>query len=195
MLILWGLGTFIVGSVPWGYVVAHLRYQTDIRQHGSQNIGATNVARTLGIKAGIFVLILDALKGIAAVGITGAVFPGHPWMTAIAGFVAIVGHVFSPFLRFRGGKGIATGLGAVVMLSPLAALVAVLAFALTVGITRIVSLASLAGIVGVMVCMALVSPHVYVWGFAVPAVLLTIWAHRKNWGRLIKGEEPRFGKS
>ena len=62
MLILWGLGTFIVGSVPWGYVVAHLRYQTDIRQHGSQNIGATNVARTLGIKAGIFVLILDAIK-------------------------------------------------------------------------------------------------------------------------------------
>ncbi|MCL4351680.1 MAG: glycerol-3-phosphate acyltransferase, partial [Firmicutes bacterium] len=148
MLILWGLGTFIVGSVPWGYIVAHLRYQTDIRQHGSQNIGATNVARTLGIKAGIFVLILDALKGIAAVAITGAVFPGHPWMMAVAGLLAIVGHVFSPFLRFRGGKGIATGLGAVVMLSPVAALVAVLAFALTVGITRIVSLASLAGIVG-----------------------------------------------
>ncbi|PSR32929.1 MAG: acyl-phosphate glycerol 3-phosphate acyltransferase [Sulfobacillus benefaciens] len=195
MLILWGLGAFIVGSVPWGFIVSHLRYQTDIRQHGSQNIGATNVARTLGIKAGIIVLILDALKGIAAVAITGLVFPGHPWMMAVAGFLAILGHVFSPFLRFRGGKGIAAGLGAVVMLSPLAALVAVLAFALTVGITRIVSLASLAGIVGVMVCMALVSPEAYVWGFAVPAVLLTIWAHRKNWSRLIKGEEPRFGKS
>ncbi len=195
MLLLWLFGVFMMGAVPWGYIVAHLRFHTDIREHGSQNIGATNVARTLGIKAGLAVLALDALKGVAAVGLAQVFYPHQMWIIGISGFLAILGHVFSPFLRFRGGKGIATGLGGVAMLSPGAAIVAVLAFALIAGTTRIVSVGSLGGIIGVMVWMMFFASFAYVWGFAVPAVLLTIWAHRKNWGRLIKGEEPRFSKS
>ncbi len=195
MAILWLLGAFIVGAIPWGYLVAHLHFKTDIREHGSQNIGATNVARTLGMKAGVAVLLLDAFKGALVVGLTQIYFGHVLWLVGFSGFVAIGGHVFSPFLRFRGGKGIATGLGAIAIMSPQAAVIAVLAFGLFAVATRIISLASLAGIAGVVVWMALAAPKAEFWSFAAPAMLLTIWAHRKNWDRLVKGQEPKFGKS
>lgn len=194
MAIVWVLGAFLIGAIPWGYLVAHVRFKTDIREHGSQNIGATNVARTLGMKAGVAVLLLDALKGALVVGVTQAYFGDVLWLVGLSGFMAIAGHVFSPFLRFKGGKGIATGLGAIAVMSPQAALIAILAFTLFVVATRIVSLASLAGIAGVVVWMALLAPKAEFWSFAAPAMLLTIWAHRKNWNRLVKGQEPRFGK-
>lgn len=195
MAILWVLGAFLIGAIPWGYLVAHLHFKTDIREHGSQNIGATNVARTLGMKAGLLVLLLDALKGAFVVGMTQIYFGHILWLVGLSGFIAIGGHVFSPFLRFRGGKGIATGLGAIAIMSPQAALIAVLAFGLIAVATRIISLASLAGIAGVVVWMALAAPKAEFWSFAAPAMLLTIWAHRKNWNRLVKGQEPKFGKS
>ncbi len=195
MAIVWLLGAFLIGAIPWGYLVAHLHFKTDIRKHGSQNIGATNVARTLGMKAGLLVLLLDALKGAVVVGMTQIYFSHVLWLVGLSGFFAIGGHVFTPFLRFRGGKGIATGLGAIAIMSPQAAIIAVLAFGVFVVATRIISLASLAGIAGVVVWMALAAPKAEFWSFAAPAMLLTIWAHRKNWNRLVKGQEPKFGKS
>jgi glycerol-3-phosphate acyltransferase PlsY len=89
---------FFLGAVPFGYLLARFRFKTDIRTHGSQNIGATNVARTFGISTGLVVLALDAMKGMAAVQLVYWLMPGYPQWSAAAGFVAVVGHVFSPFV-------------------------------------------------------------------------------------------------
>ncbi|AUW94006.1 MAG: glycerol-3-phosphate 1-O-acyltransferase PlsY [Sulfobacillus thermotolerans] len=185
---------FFLGAIPFGYLLARLRFQTDIRQHGSQNIGATNVARTFGLSIGLIVLGLDALKGILAVQLAYWVTPAHPAWAALAGFFAVLGHVFSPFMRFKGGKGIACGLGVVISLFWPAALGAALVFAGVVLIFRIVSVASLMGMIAALVTLWAAGRFVDLWYFAVPTVILALWAHRKNWERLIQGKEPRFGR-
>lgn len=185
---------FFIGAVPFGYLMARMRFHTDIRNHGSQNIGATNVARTFGIATGLLVLLLDAMKGVAAVQIAYWVMPSHPAWAALAGFAAVLGHVFSPFMGFKGGKGIAAGLGVVASLFWPAALSAVLIFALVVLVFRIVSVASLTGMVTALAALWVAGRYFDIWFFAVPTVLLALWAHRKNWQRLFQGKEPRFGR-
>lgn len=190
---LWVLA-FGLGSIPFGYLLGRLRFGADIRQHGSQNIGATNVARTFGVRAGLAVLALDALKGLAAVWVARAAMPHPLWVAGLAGTCAILGHVFSPFMRFRGGKGVATGLGVAIGLSPLAAVGAAAAFFAVVGVFRIISLGSLVGMLTLLAILAGTGPVGLVYSYGVPSVLVSIWAHRHNWSRLVRGQEPRFGK-
>ena len=192
---------YLLGSIPFGYLLVRFVRQEDVRATGSGNIGATNVARAGGATLGIFTLVLDAMKGFIAVFITMQFAPNTangPSTFAIAAAVAaVVGHVFPVWLRFRGGKGIATALGVFIALAPLVALGSVGVFALVVATTRLVSLGSILAAVSIPFLAILLVPH------RSPALLvglsfislLSIVKHHANIVRLLRGTESRFGSS
>jgi len=191
VLILGALLGFLLGSVPFGYVLVKLRTGDDVRGFGSGNTGATNVGRVLGRKAGLAVLLADALKGVAAVLLAALIGPPA---SAAAAFGAVAGHCYSPWLRGRGGKGVATMFGAFAVLAPVCAAIAAVALAAVAALTRAMSAGSLVAAVALVVSS---------WWFAMPAEatlaallssLLVIWRHRGNIQRLRRGDENRFGK-
>jgi glycerol-3-phosphate acyltransferase PlsY len=182
---------YLIGSIPTGILVGRLA-GIDVRTTGSGNIGATNVARTAGRKAGIVTLIGDVAKGAVAVALTGA-FASSPLVAPASGLAAFLGHVYSVFLRFSGGKGVATGLGVCLALAPGAMLAPIAVFAITFGITRIVSVASLAGTwLAPMAMLTLGLGAANVLVATVIALVVTI-RHQDNIRRLRAGIEPRFG--
>jgi len=184
------LAAFLVGSIPTGVLVARSR-GVDLRKVGSGNIGATNVGRALGKKWATFVLIVDAGKGALPVLVIGR-YLSDPWLPALAGLAAVLGQVFSIFLRGRGGKGVATSLGAGLALAPLPALACLGTFLVFFAAFRIVSIGSLAAVT----CFPL-----FLWlfhlgtaprlTFALAVAVLVIVRHRANMGRLARGEEHR----
>ncbi len=199
---------YLVGSVPFGYLVGRLVGRIDIRQYGSGNIGATNVGRVLGHKWGIVVLVLDLLKGLVPVAplpyfpyqllLAGSANQVH-WQVA-AGIATILGHMFPCWLGFRGGKGVATALGVVACLGGWATVVAAAVFGLAFGLWRIVSLASILAASSFAVCrIVLLWPALFTaqnWSltaFSLLAPALIIVRHRSNIARLWRGEEPRYG--
>src|SRR5271157_3486360 len=137
--------SYLLGSIPFGYILVRAFRGQDVRQTGSGNIGATNVSRT-SPGLGVLTLVLDAFKGFAVVAITRLLFPGNNTLLGAAAFFAIVGHMFPPWLRFKGGKGVATGLGAFVTLTPKAILVMVAIFVVIFLALRYVSLASIVAV-------------------------------------------------
>lgn len=190
------LGAFLLGSVPTGYLVARAK-GVDIRKHGSGNIGATNVFRTLGKPLGIFVFAIDALKGFAAVWLSVRYGGGSDWAGIIAAVAAIAGHNYTPWLGFKGGKGIATSAGVLLALMPWAVLAIAIVWGVVFRVSRYVSLAS--------ICAAAALPAAVgaLWsagcggsgpllGFSLAISALAIWRHRTNIGRLREGTEPRF---
>ena len=187
------LAAYLLGSIPTGVLLARSA-GIDPRRAGSGNIGATNVARTAGGRLGLFTLVGDALKGALAVAVAHA-SSDAAWAPAAAGLAAILGHLWSVFLRFQGGKGVATTLGVFLFLSPLAILVSVLAFAIAARTFRYVSLASMvAAVTLALACLLTVSsPSVRV--AAVVTSILILIRHRDNIGRLRAGTEPRLGAS
>jgi acyl phosphate:glycerol-3-phosphate acyltransferase len=183
------LGSYLLGSIPTGLLVARAR-GVDIRAVGSGNIGATNVSRSLGKKLGALVLLADAIKGFAPVFAVSRWLP--PAIVAAAGFAAIAGHVFPVWLRFRGGKGVATGLGVFAAVAPIAAAAAVVVYFGTVLVTRISSVGSLAAATALLAAMGLLHhplPHL-VLGIVVWALI--VWRHRDNIRRLIRREEGKL---
>jgi len=192
---------YLLGSIPFGYLLVRFFRKQDIRSAGSGNIGATNVAREGGKGLGIATLALDALKAAAAVLIAKHFFPstnGLPSTIAvIAGVVAVMGHMFPIWLGFRGGKGVASALGVFLALSPFVALTSFLVFALIVALTKLVSLGSIISAITVPI-FSLILPSTrsatMATGFAIIA-LLVILKHHANIGRLLKGTEPKFSKS
>lgn len=198
------LAAYLIGSLPFGFITAKLVSGEDIRVLGSGNIGATNVSRVLGAKWGILVLFLDALKGLLPVwGLPLAVMEPDDssflHLRVACGIATIVGHMFPCYLGFKGGKGVATALGVVLILGPWATLAAFLTFAITVVITRYVSLSSILASLafgGVQLWQLIPNPFApEVWSMAafslfIPALI--ILRHRANIGRLWRGEEPRF---
>lgn len=197
---------YFVGSIPFGYLCGRIVRGIDIRQHGSGNIGATNVGRLLGSKWGILVLGLDALKGLLPVGGLAPLFidRGRPefvhWQVA-AGVATILGHMFPCWLGFRGGKGVATALGVVACLGGWSTLAAAGVFLTLFGLTRLVSLASILASLAFGICqMVRLWPqpfsqdHWSVAAFSLFVPLLIVVRHRTNIVRLIKGEERPFRK-
>jgi glycerol-3-phosphate acyltransferase PlsY len=178
---------FASGAIPFGVLVARWR-GVDIQSRGSGNIGATNVARVLGVVPGLIVLVLDAAKGALPVAV--AIHWSSDQAIAIATACgAILGHCFSPFLGFRGGKGVATSLGVFLVLAPSVAAVAVCVFAAVLAATRVPALGSLAGAAAIAL--------VLVWrrdwsiaGFAVVTTLLLLYTHRSNLAKL-RGRDRR----
>ena len=184
---------FVCGSVPFGLLLGRWA-GIDVREAGSGNIGATNVWRLCGWKVGLVALLLDIFKGYLPVSLCLHVVPGDQAaalhvMTAAA---AVLGHTFSPWIKFRGGKGVATTLGVVTALLPLAAGTAFATFVLVVFVTRFVSLGSLLGAL-VLALMSHVGPHPALYHAVVWCLALLIWLrHRGNLARLLQGTEARF---
>ena len=193
MIVAMLLAAYLLGSIPTGVLLAR-RAGIDPRRAGSGNIGATNVARTAGGRLGLFTLVGDALKGALAVAVAHA-SSDTAWAPAAAGLAAILGHLWSVFLRFQGGKGVATTLGVFLFLSPLAILVSVLAFATAARTFRYVSLASMVAAVTLALACLLTVSSPSVRAAAVVTSILILIRHRDNIGRLRAGTEPRLGAS
>ena len=183
--------SYLLGSIPNGLWLCRALWHVDLRQHGSHNIGATNAWRTLGKGPGFLVFFLDMLKGLLAVWL-GEMLVGTPLVMILCGVLAIVGHSLSLFLRFPGGKGVATGLGVILMLMPKVTGIVFLVWLLLVLATRYVSLGSIVAAALVPV-LALVFgyPALYVV-FGVLAAALIIVRHRSNITRLLNGTENRI---
>ena len=185
------IAAYLIGSIPFAWLVARQR-GTDLRQVGSGNLGAANVMRSSGVSAGAMVAALDIAKGAASVWLAARVGDGAE-LPAAAGLAAIIGHIYPIWLRFRGGKGVATACGVFAVLTPLAMPVAILIFTATVWMTKYISLGS------VLATMAL-PPVAYALGSPSPAVLaataaaiLIVFRHRSNLMRLRMGTERRIG--
>lgn len=205
MLLLLALASYLAGSIPFGLMIGRAVKGIDLRQHGSGNIGATNAGRVLGKKWGLICLGLDALKGLLPVVFFPALICGNAepamleHLRVLTGVSTIMGHMFPCWLGFRGGKGVATSLGVVAMLSSYGLLAGAIAFFSTFAIWRIVSLSSMiaAATFGVYQ-LATLRPSPFAtetWSqglFAIMVPLLIVLQHRGNLRRLLKGEEPRF---
>lgn len=191
------VGAYLVGGLPFGYWVG-LALGVDVRQKGSGNIGATNVWRVLGARAGLSVLALDVLKGFApafwlpeALARLGGV-DASAEHGLLFGSCAILGHVASPFLGFRGGKAVATSLGVMLAVTPIVAAVALAVFALLFAVTRYVSLSSLAAAGASTVSVQFLADSAAIRIAYVVVALLLVYRHRSNIVRLIRRKEPRF---
>jgi acyl phosphate:glycerol-3-phosphate acyltransferase len=189
---------YLLGSTPHAYLAGRLLKGIDLRQHGSGNLGATNVYRTLGAPAAIAVLVLDAAKGaIPTLWFASWFVPGSSqWWPAAFGVFAILGHVRPYFGALKGGgKGVATASGVFAALSPGAYVVALVVFVATVGLTRFVSLGSIVGSVALAAAAGvLYGPQSYLTFLSVVIALFVIYTHRANIGRMRRGEESRLGK-
>jgi len=225
---------YLLGSIPFGYLIVRAREGADIRQTGSGGTGATNVSRRAGKAAGGLTLALDALKGAAAVAVaklffglplveagghTGPFPPtlggnnfgehvligqaGSPedlyWWVAVAAIAVIAGHIFPVWLRFRGGKGVATGVGVFLMLAPITVALAAIVFVMVVAWTRYVSLGSILAAITIPLFVLLQNAFIRpveslapVMSAAIAGAALIVFAHRENIGRLMDGTESRF---
>jgi acyl phosphate:glycerol-3-phosphate acyltransferase len=179
---------YLLGSIPFGLLVARAR-GVDLRAVGSGNIGATNVARALGKTWGIVVLALDALKGFAPTFYAARTVGAD--VACLVALAAILGHVLPVWLRFRGGKGVATGLGVFVALAPVAAAIAVACYAAVVALTRLSSLGSLVGASALLAGMAATGSPPSVLGLGGAVWVIIVVKHRANIRRLIRGEESK----
>ena len=196
------VAAYLLGSIPVGYVLVRIFRRQDVRSLGSGNIGATNVMRTGGKGLGAATFLLDVLKGVAAVWLGGEIgrwlIPAAPLRDAqaLAALFAVLGHIFPCWLRFRGGKGVATGFGVFLVASPWAALAAIATFAVVFAITRYVSVGSILGAFAFLVFAWIFPPGPHPpFFFAVECfiVSLIVIKHHQNIRRLVAGTESRFG--
>jgi glycerol-3-phosphate acyltransferase PlsY len=208
------LAAYLLGSIPFGFLVAKAK-GVDIRSVGSGNIGATNAMRVLGKPAGIFVLLMDALKGYAACAFLPPLI--YNWLVphysgffryfhdtpvesqiqfhVVAGIFAVLGHNYTCWLKFKGGKGIATTAGVYLALAPWALLIALVAFIVALLATRIVSVASMSGAVALPAAVWVMTPHNLFLGIVTTALgALAIYKHKSNIQRLLAGTENRLGQ-
>ncbi|MEW5784764.1 MAG: glycerol-3-phosphate 1-O-acyltransferase PlsY [Bacillota bacterium] len=187
------LAVYIIGSIPFGYIMTRLLKKVDIRAYGSGNIGATNVLRVLGWPAALFVFFLDGAKGVAAVLLAGYLSD----LTAVrlaAGLAVLLGHSFPVFLRFKGGKGAATGIGVLFALGGWVAPVVLLFAGAIIAATRYVSLGSILGALSLPLLFWLFGFEAAYIYFGAFAALLVILRHHANIGRLIRGTETKLGQ-
>jgi acyl phosphate:glycerol-3-phosphate acyltransferase len=194
--LLWVMASYFVGAIPTSYLAGRLFRGIDLREHGSKNLGATNVYRTLGWRYAVPVGLVDIAKGAVPVLLFAPRVSDSQLFALGCGIAAIVGHVFSVFVRFRGGKGVATAAGVMLGLTPLALGVAALTWLVMVALSGYVSLASIAAAAVFPVAVYLLErpdrPEV-LWLDALVAVAI-IWLHRANIRRLLNGTESRFGR-
>lgn len=201
---------YLIGSIPFSFLVVKLVAGKDVREHGSHNVGATNVARTAGKVPGIVALLLDLAKGYAAVEVARMLVaradwpfaPGlSPWQSrefwvALAGVVAVVGHIFPAWLRFHGGKGVATATGVLLALDPIVVAATLIIFAIVLLLFRFVSLASIVSAASVPVFFRFLAQDAPYWHTiaSLAIALLVIVKHHSNIARLAGGSERKMGQ-
>jgi acyl phosphate:glycerol-3-phosphate acyltransferase len=211
-----GLGAIVVlvaylfGSLPTGYLAGRIVKGIDIREHGSKSTGATNVLRTVGKVPALIVLTIDVLKGAAAIALTRALYESPAivsfapvtinldswsyYAITLSGLAVLLGHSRSVWLRFSGGKSVATGLGLLLTMTPWVGLGALAAFGIVLGISRIVSISSVAAAVVAMGLMVAWQEPVPFQGLAIAGGFFVIWRHQANLQRFLAGTEPRIGQ-
>jgi acyl phosphate:glycerol-3-phosphate acyltransferase len=182
---------YLLGSIPFGYLIVRRKSGADIRETGSGGTGATNVSRRAGKAAGVLTLLLDAAKGCVAMVIARAV-GGDDWVIAAAAIAALVGHIFPVWLGFRGGKGVATGVGIFLVLAPIPLLCAGVVFVAIVLLTRYVSLGSIIAAILIPVLVWVLSDSRPLLMAAIVGAALIVFAHRGNIQRLASGTESRI---
>lgn len=182
---------YLIGSIPSGLIIGKLIFGTDVRQYGSKNIGATNTYRVLGLKAALPVFLCDAAKGMVGV----ALFSGTPSTMILGGILAMIGHNWSIFLGFKGGRGVATGLGVLIMLSPIVSAICFALWAVIVYFTKLVSLGSIIAAAAVPILMFFFGESVWFVGFGGLAALFVIVRHRENIVRLLQGKELKVERT
>lgn len=185
--------SYLIASIPMGLLVGKLGYGVDVREHGSGNIGATNVFRTLGTLPAVLALLGDAAKGALAVYL-GRILLGDEVGAVIGGLAALAGHNWSIFLKFQGGKGVATGLGVILMLNPFVTLICFLIWLVLVYATRYVSLGSIVAAAALPILMFLTRQPYEHLIFSVLAAVFVIYRHHTNIRRLAAGTENKIGQ-
>jgi glycerol-3-phosphate acyltransferase PlsY len=186
---------YLLGSIPFSFLVARAFGVEDVRRVGSGNVGATNVLRSAGKAAGGLALLLDAAKGAAAPGLAAWLVPERPLIPALAAVAAVLGHMYPVWLGFQGGKGVATGFGAFAPLVPKAAIAAAALFLLALVATRYVSVGSIVGAVSLAVLAFIFGESPFVAGAATFTAALVVLRHRSNLLRLWRGSERRAGET
>lgn len=204
------VGAYLLGSLPTGYLAGRMVKGIDIREHGSKSTGATNVLRTVGKVPAIIVLLIDVLKGAAAIALTRTVYQlaaitpliptgvnlqaWLPYAITLSGLAVLLGHSRSIWLNFSGGKSVATGLGLLLAMSLPVGLGSLVTFGVMLAISRIVSLSSIAAALAAMGLMVGLRQPLPFQGLAIAGGLFVIWRHQANLQRLIAGTEPRLGQ-
>lgn len=188
------VASYLVGAIPTGYIAGRWARGIDLREHGSGNLGATNTFRVLGARIAAPVMVVDVAKGF----LPAALFPmwdgTAEWSWALAyGGASIVGHVFPVYMRFRGGKGVATAAGVFLAIAPKAVLPALVAWLVLLKLSRMVSLASITAAVTLIASLLVTEERVAVLALGIGVAIFVIYAHRSNIGRIRRGEEHRFG--
>ena len=189
---LWILASYLLGATPTSYIAGRLGRGIDLREHGSKNLGATNVYRILGWGYAIPVAIIDVAKGIIPVALFGRWAHGPEWLPVTLGCAAVLGHMFSPYVRFRGGKGVATAAGVFIALAPLAFVIALPFWGLSLWLTGYVSLSSIAAALTFPLWVRLTAGGGPTFWASIVLALLIVVAHRPNIQRLLAGTESRF---
>jgi glycerol-3-phosphate acyltransferase PlsY len=193
MKVLFAVLSYLLGAVPTGYLVFKLSERKDIRQFGSRNTGATNILRLKGLKLAVPVVLADVLKGFLPAFLAFRLF-GDPRLALIASFLAVVGHCYPVYIRFRGGKGVATTVGAAAALAFAPFLVSVSVFLVVVGLTRYISLSSILAVFSFPIFVYVFGggAETVVWGIAI--TVLVVFKHGGNIGRLLAGRERKLGE-
>lgn len=192
------LAAYLVGSIPTSFIFAKALKGIDIRQHGSKNAGATNVVRTVGKIPGMIVLAIDILKGILVVTLLTRFF--YTWLAdvdfisyrAAMGLAAVCGHIWTVFLGFKGGKGIATSLGVMCIVSPIAFMLSAIVWIVTFVISGYVSLSSILLVVSCPIFTSVLGEHISVVVFTILVCLITTYRHKANITRLLNGTESKI---
>lgn len=195
------VSAYFFGAIPSGVIIGRLWRGVDIRSYGSGGSGATNVNRTLGPRAGAVVLAFDITKGLLVTGVARYLVEADAWLIASAGAVTVLGHMFPVYIQFRGGKGVAAGLGALAIISPFSAVIALSGVIIAV-LSKYVSLGSVIGTslsLGALIVFSAFEVTIFGWDhdrwdllFAIPVSILIIWSHQSNIGRLVKGDESKL---
>lgn len=185
MIIMYAIAAYVIGSIPTGLLIGKYIYHKDLREYGSKNIGSTNAYRVLGKLPAFFVFLGDVLKGVFGV----AIFMPHQELMLLGGILAIVGHNWSLFLGFKGGKGVATGLGVIITLAPMISAIAIAIWLVSVLLSQYVSLGSILAAISVPISMVAFSePPSYII-FGLITALFVVYRHKENIVRLYHGKE------
>lgn len=185
------IAAYVVGSIPTGLIFGKLIWKKDLRRFGSKNIGATNAWRVIGKKAGLLIFVLDFLKGQIGV-LIGCCLFATPGAMVVGGLFAMLGHIFPLFLGFKGGKGVATGLGVISTLMPKVTAIVVIVWLALVLLTRYVSVGSIVAALLTPILAAVFKVPAVFFAFALAAAVVIVWRHRENIARLRAGRENKI---